>query len=188
MDEKKSRTVNVDFALSTALWMLLRILIGFFLAICTFFVAGLLLLIAGSWGEFPWWAITLLSLLIFVFLTSSVLWFLGLYFTPTLHALNINVPKNVSVGDLVMRRWLSPILRKIFSAKLIMSEHEYSDYWDEWREDIFSTPVKIQHPKLLWIFLINLFLGGTIIFWLVAFFWSYAPGTVREPIISDDYS
>ena len=37
----------------------------------------------------------------------------------------------------------------------------------------FGTYEKVQHPKLMWIFLLNIFLGGTFVFWVIAFFWAF---------------
>ena len=45
---------------------------------------------------------------------------------------------------------------------------------------LFRHYAKVQHPKLVWIFLINFLLGSTFIFWAVAFFWAFAPGKVSR--------
>ncbi|MDC0549878.1 superinfection immunity protein, partial [Alphaproteobacteria bacterium] len=78
-------------------------------------------------------------------------------------------------------------------------EIHYAEDWEEhnsgWNDDskviknhaahIFGTEEKIQHPNILWIFLINLFLGATVVFWLAAYIWACSPGKVN---LNDDES
>lgn len=50
-----------------------------------------------------------------------------------------------------------------------------------WRSDVFGNSEPVRHPQLVWIFLINLLLAPTLVFWIVAFFWALSPGKVKVP-------
>ncbi len=47
--------------------------------------------------------------------------------------------------------------------------------YEKTRMDVFGTAKRIQHPHLMWIFLLNLFLGITFIFYIIALVWATNP-------------
>jgi len=138
----------------------------------------------------------------FIIFTVSSFLFISYYFTPTIIANNIN--RSDTIGPF---SFLFNILKKVFyflvtytiflllmlfrsffkknepfSMKELNKIYEDAVNIDSRFDSLYEitgTTGQIRHPKILPIFLINLFLGGTLVFWLVAYFWACAPGTVK---------
>ena len=56
------------------------------------------------------------------------------------------------------------------------------EIWEKTRIDVFGTGKRIQHPQLMWIFLLNIFLGITFIFYIIALVWAMNPKKVKVPL------
>lgn len=70
--------------------------------------------------------------------------------------------------------WIAPISKAL---DIIPRDEELV----EARRDLDEPKLTVSHPRAIFIVLITIFFGATLIGWLIAFFWSYAPGTVKVP-------
>lgn len=170
------------------------------------------LLVFGSFTSFegPW---------AFVIGCLSILGVFYFYFTPTLMALNLNKQEDepttlhyaliplvfigylVSISITYFRYKNKPVFNtkwtdySFFDVVKLAACEAASGQWDDRDIEKFGTISTIQHPSILWIFLINLFLGGTFIFYVIAFIWARSPKKIfldessksTAEVIGEDY-
>jgi hypothetical protein len=182
------RVVQVPFSYFLPLWAAIKgVLALAILGAIVFMSLG-----SGFYDENGW------ALLLGLFLAP--LW-LAVYFTPTVIATNVNRSFDDSDLDTPNQAALFIVLKPIilrlvwpllwvyvWTRSKFNSEYDL-DFLDfdeasnrpdhSPRIEVFGTDEKIQHPHLLWIFLLNLFFAGTLVLWVVAFYWAMNPGRVE---------
>lgn len=66
--------------------------------------------------------------------------------------------------------------------------HEVKKSWDSEKTlvHVFASSERLQHPHVMWIFLLNLLLGSTVVFYITALVWASNPKEVQVPIYSTE--
>lgn len=200
----KYKTVEIEFSVLTALILIVKCL--FFIFFSSFIAYASLVNLADMFGEFPANArlgITLIS--------SFVTIFYYFFPTILASNINVNLEEkgaltllfDYTIGFLlkyflaIIMIPVSYLLIKIFNRKegSLRYGWTFSDVVESYfhdlkvdsnleksRIDVFGTSKSIQHPHLMWIFLLNLFFGFTFIFYIIALVWATNPKKVKVPI------
>jgi hypothetical protein len=195
------KTVEIDFSVLAALGMIVKCLFFLFLASFASYLTFQDLLFSGVNG-----------ISIFLFLLSAFVTLFYYFFPTILAAnININL-ENIGAINLLLDYTIMPIAKLIMAIIFIPFGYLYvkifhrnegsprygwtfadvwesyfhdakvDEIWEKTRIDVFGTGKRIQHPQLMWIFLLNIFLGITFIFYIIALVWAMNPKKVKVPL------
>lgn len=202
-DSLKYKTVEIEFSVFTALILIVKCV--FFIFFSSFVAYASFVNLVNMFGYFP------VSVRLGITLISSFVTIFYYFFPTILASnINVNLEEKGALTLLydytigfflkyflaIIMIPLSYFLIKIFNRKegslrygwtffdvveSYFHDSKVDSNLQKSRIDVFGTSKRIQHPQLMWIFLLNLFFGITFVFYIIALVWATNPKKVKVP-------